>query len=50
MTAAGAIHLHEDELRGFALGGLTRRLTLIGVSLEAARPAPRGLRRDAPRA
>jgi len=33
---ASVLGASEDELREFALGGLTRRLKLIGVSLEAA--------------
>ena len=33
---ASALGASEDELRTFALGGLSRRLKLIGVSLEAA--------------
>ncbi len=32
--AASVIGVSEDELRGFALGGLTRRLQIIGVPLE----------------
>jgi hypothetical protein len=33
---ASVLGASEEELRAFALGGLSRRLKLIGVSLEAA--------------
>ena len=35
-TDPGALGASTDELRGFALDGLTRRMKIIGVSLEAA--------------
>jgi hypothetical protein len=32
---AGELGVTEDELRSFALGGLTRRLSIIGVPIES---------------
>ena len=33
-TDAGALGASTDELRGFALDGLSRRMKIIGVSLQ----------------
>ena len=33
-AAANVLGVTEDDLRGFALDGLTRRLKIIGVPLE----------------
>jgi hypothetical protein len=32
--ASSLLYVSEDELRAFALGGLTRRLQIIGVPFE----------------